>query len=81
MPPVHYSTLDIDLAAYLMLRGAALHGVYRHNKAVCNFVFTHKSVLNFVIEYKRYKRIRFAPKEFIDMRFQLKKAASKLMHE
>ena len=70
--PVHYSTLDIDLAAYLMLRGAKLMGLVPLSEKRANFVLVHRKVLKFVCDWGGCKMIKFAPKAYCNMRYFLK---------
>ncbi len=64
---------DIDVGAYLMLKGAKLEGVTIIARNRASYTFTGKNILALVYEYKQSKRIRFSPKAFCDFRYELKK--------
>ncbi len=73
--PCHTSTTNLDLAAYLMLRGARLEGIEPLGAKRDCFVFTHKGILDFVNDYEAHKPIKFSPKALMEMRLELKRHA------
>lgn len=63
---------DINLGAYLMLRGARLQSVDEVAPRRKAFLFTHKRMRDILHDYEQHAEIRFSPKILFGFREQLK---------
>lgn len=64
---------NLDIAAYLLLMGCRLEGVSMIAKNRAAFTLTGRNVPQMIHDYKNNKRIKFAPKAYMDCRYDLKK--------
>jgi hypothetical protein len=64
---------DLNLAAYLMLRGAKLEGVEVIAPKRGAFIFTHKRLADLIHAYHQHAEIRFSPKALFEGRESLKR--------
>lgn len=64
---------NLDMAAYLLLMGCRLEGVSVQSKTRAAFTITGRNIPQHIHDYKKGKRIKFSPRVYMDMRYDLKK--------
>ena len=65
------TTIDVTLAAFLMMQGAILEAVEQPG-SFASFTLTHKSIKRLANDYYTGKMIHFSPKAFAEYRENLK---------
>jgi hypothetical protein len=69
------TTSNLDLAAYLMLRGCRLEGIEKTSQFRSMFIITGENVPELVNEFASYTPVEFSPKAFMDVRSAIKRMA------
>lgn len=72
MTPVHYTTSDLYLAAYLMYRGAEVMGITKISNFCSTITLCHRKILKLVNEYNSNRPIKFSPRAYAEQRNSLK---------
>ncbi len=67
------TTCSLDIAAYMLLMGAKLEGVTVIAKNRAAFTLTGRGIPQHLHDYQAGKRIKFSPKRYMEMRYDLKK--------
>lgn len=74
--PTSCGISDLNLASYLMLRGAKLEGVTVIQKNRASFMFTHKRMSDLIHDYNQHRRIKFSPRALFEFRESLKRLSA-----
>lgn len=73
MTPIHYTTTDLYLAAWLMMQGAKLQGITKLSQFASTLTFTHPKILDVVNDFNACEPVTFSVKSFGEIRNEIKR--------